>query len=348
MKDLAVLIPCYNGGARLLESVESCAAAGLSADRYALIVVDNCSTDGSIETLPRFDRNNVPIQIYRNENNLGRVANWNRAFEIAEQEGYDFATFLFVGDMWVPAASIEDLLDLMQRSEAVLGMAPVRIVEEINGHRRDGARISIPGRSALVNSERLLEHAVRVGRLPFAPIQANVYRLFADLPLRFDDHPEQALNTDIETTVSWLKSHPGTIALIAEPYLVWSGYAGRFLSTQDPWFVLLETRASLQRVSQATGVTVDWTSANVVSLYASARELSEGASLPRRIAFLYAVARYLWAAPGGLAMRTLARFAINKFLHQQSYLSLPEGSTLLLHTGALQSRAEAVLTRCGL
>ena len=106
MKELAILFPSFNGGARLRNSVESCAEVGLPPDKYALIVVDNCSTDGSIEALPRVDRNNVPVCVYRNERNLGRAANWNRALEIAERHGFRFATFLFAGDTWKPASSI--------------------------------------------------------------------------------------------------------------------------------------------------------------------------------------------------------------------------------------------------
>lgn len=347
MKDLAVLIPSFNGGLRLRQSVESCAEAGLPAGQYALIVVDNCSMDGSIEGLPSADCNGVPIQIYRNDRNLGRVGNWNRAVEIAEQEGFRFVTFLFVGDTWAPDSSIRELLDLMQRGNAVLGMAPVRIVEEANRRRRDGARISISGRSTLVSSRRLLEQAVEVGRLPFAPIQANVYRLFTEDPLRFDEAPERALNTDIESTVGWLNQHPGAIALMADPYLVWNGYPGRFLNTQDPWFIMLETRASLQRVSRITGINVDWSSANAVSLLTSARELSDGATLTRRLSFLISVARYLWSAPGGLATRKFAQFALNKFLRRQSYLAVASGLQLIPDPEHCRAGSETVLTRYG-
>jgi glycosyltransferase involved in cell wall biosynthesis len=350
MKDLAVLFPCFNGGRRLRESVESCAAAGLPADKYALIVVDNCSTDGSVEALPAVDGNNVPIQIYRNERNLGRVANWNRALEIAGGAGFRFATFLFAGDTWTPGTSIEALLTMMQQSNAVLGMAPIRIVEEDGYPRpRDGARISIPGTSALTDAGSFLEYIIRVGRLPFAPIQANIYRLFAENPLCFDTDPKSALNTDIEATVAWLRHHPGKIALVSTPFLVWKGHSGRFLSRQDPWFVMLETRASLQRVSDMTSLSVDWESANAISLLMSFRELSSGGNLRDRLRFLIRVVRYLRSAPGGLRIGQVLRFTYNKVLRKQSYLSLTRDSELLLDRDSRQqSGAPAVLTRMGL
>ena len=46
---IAILIPTYNGGALLHESVESAAAAGMPADSYEIVVSDNASDDGSSE-----------------------------------------------------------------------------------------------------------------------------------------------------------------------------------------------------------------------------------------------------------------------------------------------------------
>jgi hypothetical protein len=350
MKELAVLFPCYNAGARLRESVESCAAAGLPPDKYALIVVDNCSTDGSIESLPAADTNNVPVQVIRNEQNLGRVANWNRALEVAGKDGFRFATFLFAGDTWRPASSIHELMNLMEQNGAVLGMAPIRIVEE-DGYPapREGARVSIKGQSAIADAGTFLEYIVRVGRLPFAPIQANIYRLFPDHPLRFDPDPKYALNTDIEATIAWLRVHPGKIALVATPFLVWKGHAGRFLSRQDPWFVMLETRASLRRVSELTGIQVDWASANAISLLMSIRELSSGGTLGQRLRFVYRVVRHLRFAPGGLAIGKVLQFTLDKLLRKQSYLRLPETAALPREEECRQQPGTApVLTRYGL
>jgi hypothetical protein len=348
MKDLAVLIPTWNGGERLLHSVESCACAGLPGDRYALLVVDNCSTDGSIEALPQVDANGVPIEVFRNDRNFGRVGNWNRALQIAEEQGHSFAAFLFIGDTWSPNSSLQELVNDMQQNDAVLGMAGLRIVDESSARSRDGARISIPGPSAIVKSRSLLEHVIRIGRLPFAPIQANIYRLFKEKPLRFDEHPERALNTDIESTIAWLQAHSGRIVLNSKPFLLWSDHSDRFLNKQDPWFILLETRQSLERASRCTGVEIDWESANAVSLLSSARELSPHVTWLKRAAFFCAVAMYLRSTPGGLAIRKFVEFSMNKLLRKQSYLSLPLGSSLLLDRQPRESSPNARLLTTGL
>ena len=55
-----------------------------------VVVRDAGSTDGSLDDL------SPAVEIHRNPQNLGRTANWNRAPEIAEAEGFTYATFLFV------------------------------------------------------------------------------------------------------------------------------------------------------------------------------------------------------------------------------------------------------------
>lgn len=344
MKELAIIIPAYNGGARLLDSVQSCARSGLPADRYAILVVDNCSTDDSISNLPSTDRNGAAVQFWRNERNLGRTGNWNRGLEIAEREGYPFAVFLFVGDTWAENAPIGDLLNLMKQSGAVLGMAPLSIATEDGSSSREGARISIHGGQALIGSHELLHKVVRTGRLPFAPLQANIYRLFADRPLRFDTDPAKALNTDIESTVAYLLDHSGKVALISKPFLVWKEHAERFFATQDPWFVMRETRASLRRVGEATGVPVNWTSANAISLLTSAYELSRKLPLPDRIAFVSRVFWQMKSEPGGVSIWKFLSFTLNKLLRNRSYLSLPRDCAVSAPAAPAASRSARVLS----
>lgn len=337
MRELAVIIPTYNGGSRLIESVQSCGDSGLPADRYGVLVVDNCSTDGSTQRLPTVLGNGAPVHVWVNENNLGRTGNWNRGLEIAARESYTFAAFLFVGDTWAREGSAGELLNLMKQSGAVLGMAPLSIAAEDGNSCREGARISISGERAFIESQHLLHTMVTLGRLPFAPLQANLYRLFDENPLRFDTDPAKALNTDIESTARYLLEHSGTVALISRPFLVWREHSSRFLATQDPWFVMQETRATLRRVGEATGVAINWKSANAISLLTSAHELSRKMSPAHRLAFLWKVFHYLAVAPGGISIRNLLGFTFNKLFRNRSYLTLPNGyavggSTLSAHT----------------
>jgi len=209
----------------------------------------------------------------------------------------------------------------MDGNGSVLGMAALRIVNEQDRLIRAGSRVTIRGTSAQVESCRLLTHSVGGGRLPFAPIQANVYRLFPDRPLRFSSRPEDGLNCDLEATVQFLQQHPGIVSIEADPYLLWRERRGRFFTSQDPWYVFIETRRTLERISASTGIPVDWKNANAVAMLAAIRETS---TLPyaTRLDFQFRAFRYLLKDESGLSAPRMLAFIIRKLLRGQNYLDL--------------------------
>ncbi|MDP9171451.1 MAG: hypothetical protein M3N54_12595, partial [Acidobacteriota bacterium] len=187
---------------------------------------------------------------------------------------------------------------------------------------RPGARVTIRGTAARVDSASLLEHSIGAGRLPFAPIQANVYRLFPERPLRFSSRPEDELNCDLESTVQFLQDHPGVVSIEAQPNLLWKERRGRFFTTQDPWSVFINTRLTLKRVSASTEIPVDWKNANAVAMLAALRETSRSAPWQTRIAFQFRALRYLLNDAAGLSATRMASFVARKLLLGRNYLDL--------------------------
>lgn len=329
---LAVLIPAYQGGALLRRTVESCLSSALPHSRFTVLVVDNASTDGSLDNL------NPAVEIHRNPENLGRTANWNRALEIAEAEGFTYATFLFVGDEWIGNGSMGGLLDSMEMHASVLGMAALRIVNAQDELVRAGTRVTIRGAAAQVSSGTLLSHSIGTGRLPFAPIQCNVYRLFRDRPLRFSILSEDSLNCDIEGTVKFLQDHPGVVSIEAGAQLLWKERPGRFFTAQDPWGVFIQTRRTLERMSDMTGIAVDWRNANAVAMLAALRETSSLVPLRTRLTFQYRALRFLLQDSSGLSAWRMMAFILRKLLRGRNYLDLSGEPTPL--RPSLQAVAE--------
>jgi hypothetical protein len=313
---LAVLVPAFEGGDLLLRTVASCLQSGLSRDRFSVIVVDNASGDPSLEALA------PDVTVHRNATNLGRTGNWNRALELAEAAGFSYAAFLFVGDEWVPGGGVGELLDLMDANNSVFGMASLRIVDEHGSLLRAGSRVTIRGTSAQVDSNSLLQRSIGAGRLPFAPIQANIYRLFADRPLRFSVRPEDSLNCDLEGTVQFLQDHPGVVSIEAKPYLLWKERPGRFFTKQDPWSVFIETRRTLQRVSTVTGIRVNWRSANAIAMLAAIRETPKSIPWRTRVEFQWRTFRYLRCDAAGLSVWKMLSFVVRKVVFGKNYLDL--------------------------
>lgn len=92
---LTVAIPNYNGGANLRRALLSCAAIDLSKDELEILIVDNASTDNSLMIAEKFAERNAQVRIVRNETNIGRVENWERAL-LAARGTYLF--YLFAND----------------------------------------------------------------------------------------------------------------------------------------------------------------------------------------------------------------------------------------------------------
>src|SRR5579864_4564687 len=125
---IAILVPCFNGGSLLAETIAAAATARLPADAYAWMVSDNASDDGSIEGLPSTDSNGAPVIVRRNPTNLGRVENWNCALAVAEELGFSFALFLMVGDA-LHDDGVLHLRTRMDRAGAVLGLGSYEVVD---------------------------------------------------------------------------------------------------------------------------------------------------------------------------------------------------------------------------
>ncbi|MDY6973490.1 MAG: glycosyltransferase [Thermodesulfobacteriota bacterium] len=80
---VAVFILNYNGGAFVLNCLKSVLDLHYPGDRLRVLLIDNASTDGSVELVKRLDPD---IQIIQNRNNLGICRAYNLAVEAVDAE----------------------------------------------------------------------------------------------------------------------------------------------------------------------------------------------------------------------------------------------------------------------
>ena len=79
---VSVCIPTYNGAVFLAEAIKSVLDQSLSD--FELLIVDDCSTDATLEIARSFTDSR--IRIHRNEERLGIPGNWNRCLSLAQGE----------------------------------------------------------------------------------------------------------------------------------------------------------------------------------------------------------------------------------------------------------------------
>lgn len=228
---IAILIPSYNGGSLLRETVMSAARAGLPPESYEILVSDNASTDGSTTALPERDDLGAPIHVRRNQSNLGRVANWNCALAMAEEMGFSYAFFLMVGDV-LAGRAIVDLKERMVRRGAVLGIASCRIADEALRPVRMARRIRWRGDpEAGLPADRFLAQSLAQGAMLFAPLGANLYRIDGGKRLRFD--PVDETHTDHLATALFVRESGTPIVYLDRPVSIWRRRPGRFHSSMS-------------------------------------------------------------------------------------------------------------------
>jgi GT2 family glycosyltransferase len=83
--EISIVIPTYNGGTSLMALLESIAGQTLDPARYEVIVVDDCSTDGTWEALARYSHDATrAVRVLRTPTNSGgpaapRNLGWRRS-----------------------------------------------------------------------------------------------------------------------------------------------------------------------------------------------------------------------------------------------------------------------------
>lgn len=84
-----VIIPNLNGAKRLAAAID--AALAQTHKEFTLLIVDNASTDGSRQIIERYAKKDPRVRTIYHEKNYGYTGGVNPGFQIAIDEGFDYA-----------------------------------------------------------------------------------------------------------------------------------------------------------------------------------------------------------------------------------------------------------------
>jgi glycosyltransferase involved in cell wall biosynthesis len=293
---LAVLMPVFNGGRQLAESLWSCAAAGLRPAEYEIIVVDNCSTDGAASHLPSRDANGAAIQVHHNAENVGRVGNWNRGVGLAARQGFRYITFLFVGDTWIANGALPGLFHLVLEHDAAIGLSPFVISDESGTPRRSSQRFYVSGSEATVtNPRQFLSTLLESGLFPLGPLQANIYRISPDHMLCFDE--QLPTRTDVEATLDFIARADRGVAIATKPFLKWREHQGRFHMSMGAGQTIRDYLDTFHSACLRTGLPVNHSRAKARVMLNSARLILHDAPASQWAGLLAELLQYSRRSP---------------------------------------------------
>ena len=90
---ISIIIPNYNGSATIGKCLDAVFASRYG--NFEVVVVDDCSTDGSAEVILNYAARDRRVRLIANPKNLGMVENWNLC--LAEAKG-EYIKYVFADD----------------------------------------------------------------------------------------------------------------------------------------------------------------------------------------------------------------------------------------------------------
>ncbi|HYI33578.1 MAG TPA: glycosyltransferase family 2 protein [Glaciibacter sp.] len=97
--EVTAVIPCYNYGHYLPEAVGS--VLGQAGVRARVIIVDDCSTDGSLQVAERLAREDPRVSVIAHAVNAGHIRTYNDGFAAVETR---YVTLVSADDLVAPGA----------------------------------------------------------------------------------------------------------------------------------------------------------------------------------------------------------------------------------------------------
>ena len=186
---LTIAIPNYNGGNNLKEAIESCQHVKLPKDEIEILILDNQSTDDSINIIKKLSSKFPNIRLWENVSNIGRIGNWNIALE--KTKG-DYLILLFTNDRIYEKNNIKEIIKNLDKNQAISLCISALVKKEKN---YEVIKKKYFQNIVLCDSKGFSNDSICRGLFPFGTIESIIYRVkdIKEREIRFlEDFPINA------------------------------------------------------------------------------------------------------------------------------------------------------------
>ena len=121
---VTIITPSYNCSKFISDTVNSVLSQSYS--NWEMIIVDDCSTDNSVEIIERITGDNPKIKLIKLENNVGSAQSRNAALEVASGR---FIAFLDSDDIWY-TDKLEKQVEFMLKRKAPISFTSYELIDE--------------------------------------------------------------------------------------------------------------------------------------------------------------------------------------------------------------------------
>ncbi len=220
---VSILVPVYNRADIVLETLDS-AMAQTYAD-FEVIVVDNKSTDSTLDVLTEYAATRPQVKVYQNEENLGPVRNWQRCLEYATGE---YVKILWSDDLMSPDF-LEKTVPFLKDDRTGFVYTGAEVFYQDTGERIGENDL---GPSGVYPSMVFIEHALLGGPVPVSPGCALFRKTDLDRNLLLDvpntlgsDFKMHAIGNDVLMFLLTAKDYP-QFAFVREPLSAFRAHQG--------------------------------------------------------------------------------------------------------------------------
>ena len=133
---VSIITPNYNCARFIAQTIESVLLQTYS--QWEMLIVDDCSTDGSYEIALAYAAKDKRITVIRNEKNSGAAVSRNKALEIAQGE---FIAFLDSDDLWMPD-KLEKQIAFMRENNCDFSFTEYEHIDEENNRLHQIANVT--------------------------------------------------------------------------------------------------------------------------------------------------------------------------------------------------------------
>src|SRR5271167_143509 len=192
---VSIVTPVYNEAGHLAECIESVLAQ--TYQKWDFTIIDNCSTDGSLEVARRYAEKDPRIRIHENQRFLPVIPNHNVALrQISPDSKY---CKVVLGDDWIFPDCLEQMVAVAEAHPSV-GI--------VGAYALEGQRVAwtgLPYPSSLVSGLEICRRHLLEGLYVFGSANAVLYR--ADLVRNRDPfYNETNIHADTEACFALLKT----------------------------------------------------------------------------------------------------------------------------------------------
>ena len=124
---VSIITPCYNAEKYIAQCIASVQKQTYS--NWEMLIVDDCSTDHSVEIIETFQKNDERIKLIRLDLNSGAAISRNKGIEQAKG---NYMAFLDADDMWMPS-KLELQILFMQKNDYAFTYTSYEDIDE-TGH----------------------------------------------------------------------------------------------------------------------------------------------------------------------------------------------------------------------